>query len=126
MKKITLLATLVLATATAHAGVTIIDNNKKLTVDCAKEKTVSIVGNKATVTLKGTCDAVSVSGNHATVKGSATLVTVSGNENTLELDAVDGVLVSGNDNKVSYKKAVKEKDTKVANSGSRNSVSQTK
>lgn len=127
MKRLTLAAaTLALAAATAHADVTIVDNDRKLTVDCAKDRTVNIVGNKATVTLKGTCDAVSVTGNDATVKGSAIIVSVSGNDNILELDAVDGIIVSGNDNKVSYRKPVKEKATRVANSGNDNKVSRAK
>jgi hypothetical protein len=127
MLRITLLAaTLALTAATAHAGVTITDNNQKVTVDCAKEKTVNIIGNRATVTLKGTCDGVNISGNRASVTGSAVLVNVSGNDNTLALDAVDGVVVSGNENTVTYKKPVKEKATKVMNSGNDNKVSQAK
>jgi hypothetical protein len=129
MKKITLhAATLALAlTATAaRADVSIIDNNQKITVDCAKDRMVNIVGNKAAVTLKGTCEAVNISGNKASVKGSATVVNVSGNDNTLDLDAVDGVNVSGNDNTVSYKKPAKAKSTRVTNSGNDNKISRTK
>jgi copper(I)-binding protein len=123
MMKITLCAaTLALTAATAAAGVNIVDNNQRVTVDCAKEKTV----NKATVTLRGTCDAVNISGNKASVKGSAVLVNVSGNNNTLAMDAVDGVLVSGNENTVSYRKAVKERSTRLADSGNDNKISRVK
>jgi hypothetical protein len=129
MKTITLhAATLALAlTATAaRADVNIIDNNQTITVDCAKDKMVNISGNKAAVTLKGTCEAVNISGNKASVKGSATVVNVSGNDNMLALESVDAVVVSGNDNTVSYRKPLKTKATRVANSGNGNKVSQTK
>src|SRR5690348_16647249 len=113
--KITLAAAsiLALAAATAHADGNLFDNNQKVTVDCAKDKTVNITGNKATVTLTGTCQAVNISGNNATVKGSVQHAQVSGNDNTLELDAVDHVMVSGNKNSITYKKAVKDKQTSV-------------
>jgi hypothetical protein len=129
MTKLTLhAATLALAlTATAaRADVNIVDNKQTVAVDCAKDQRVNIVGNKATVTLKGTCEAVNVSGNKASVKGSATVVNVSGNDNAVDLDAVDRVNVSGNDNTVSYRKPVKAKATGVANSGNGNKISRTK
>ena len=99
---------------------------RHITVDCAKHKLVNIAGNKATVTLKGTCEGVNVSGNKATIKGSVLIANVSGNNNTLTLDGVDSVLISGNENAVTYKKAVKDKSTKVMDSGTNNNVSQTK
>ncbi|HSK05645.1 MAG TPA: DUF3060 domain-containing protein [Kofleriaceae bacterium] len=129
MKKITLHAAalaLALTATAARADVSIIDNNQKITVDCAKDRMVNIVGNKATVTLKGTCEGVNISGNKASVTGSATLVNVSGNDNTVDLDAADGVNVSGNDNTVSYRKPVKAKSTRVTNSGNGNKISRTK
>jgi hypothetical protein len=126
MKIMLYAAALTLTAATAHAGVNIIDNDQKLTVDCAKEKTVNIVGNNATVTLTGTCGQVNISGNEASVKGSAVRVNISGNESTLVLDAVDTLRVSGNENKISYKKGVKAKKPSVANSGTDNKISQVK
>jgi hypothetical protein len=130
MLKITLLAaTLALAAAaaaTARADVNLFDNDQKVTVDCAKDKEVNITGNKATVTLTGTCEVVNISGNKATVKGSVRNANVSGNENTLVLDAVDAILVSGNKNTISYKKPVKEKKTSSMNTGTDNKISQGK
>lgn len=129
MLKVTLLAITLSLTATAtaaRADVHIVDNKKTLTVDCAKDKAVNITGNHATVTLKGTCDMVNISGNKATVKGSVLVANISGNSNTLTLDGVDGIMVSGNENTVSYKKAVKEKSPKMADTGTGNKVSQTK
>jgi hypothetical protein len=127
MKKLTLAAaTLSLAAATASADVNIIDNNQKVTVDCAKEKSVNIVGNKATVTLTGTCQSVNISGNKATVKGTVLSVNISGDNNSLVLDGVDGILLSGDENTITYKKGVKEKAPKVMDSGDKNSVTQTK
>lgn len=128
MLKLTLLAvaTLTLSTATAHADVMIVDNNQKLAVDCAKDKAVHITGNKAEVTLKGTCDEVNISGNKATIKGSVLRANISGNENTLALEAVDQILVTGNKNTVTYKQSAKAKQTGAANTGSDNKISQTK
>ena len=127
MLKITLLAaTLALTATAARADVNIIDNDQKVTVDCAKDKEVNIVGNKAVITLNGTCDRLNISGNKATVKGSVLSVQVSGNSNTVALDAVDELLVSGNKNTVSYKKGLKAKKPSVLNSGTDNKVSQEK
>ena len=109
MLKVTLLtATLALTATAARADVNIVDNNKTITVDCAKDKSVNISGNKATV------------------KGSVLVANISGNSNTLTLDGVDGVMISGNENTVTYKKAVKEKSPKMADTGTDNKISQTK
>lgn len=120
------IATLGLAAAAAHADVNLVDNNQKVTVDCAKEKSVNISGNKATVTLTGTCDEVNISGNKATVKGSAKMVMISGNESTLTLDATDHLMISGNKNAITYKKGATTKAPMVMNSGTDNKISQTK
>jgi hypothetical protein len=124
--KITLLAatlSLTVAAATARADVNLVDNDQKVTVDCAKDKAVNIAGNKANVTLTGTCEMINISGNEATVKGSALHVQVSGNDNTIALDATDHIMVSGNKNTITYKKAAKAKKTAVMNSGTDNKVS---
>jgi hypothetical protein len=124
----TILFTLVLALAakTAAADISIFDNDQTVTVDCAKDKTVNVVGNNATVTLTGTCDSIQVAGNKATVAGSVVTASITGNENTLALDAVDTVSVTGNKNTVTYKKAIKAKKTKVSTLGNHNKVSQAK
>lgn len=114
------------AAAAAHADVDLVDNNQKVTVDCAKDKSVNIAGNKATVTLTGTCDEVNISGNKATVKGSALTVNVSGNDNTLTLDATDHIMVSGNKNAITYKKGATSKKPSVMSVGTDNKISQTK
>jgi hypothetical protein len=124
MKKLAILAIL-FATA-ASADVTVMDNNKTLTVDCTKDKNVNLVGNHITVTLTGTCNAVKVTGNHETVIGSVTNAYVAGNDNTLKLDAVDTISVAGNNNTVSYKKPVTKKKTSVSNPGKGNTISQTR
>jgi hypothetical protein len=127
MLKLTLLsAALALAATTARADVNIVDNRQKLTVDCAKDKEVNIAGNKAEVTLIGTCEHVHISGNKASVKGSARHVNVAGNENTLALDAVDEIVVSGNRNTLSYKRPAKQKQTSTENTGSDNKITQGK
>ena len=113
-----------LLASTASADVTVMDNNKTLTVDCAKDKNVNLVGNHITVTLTGTCENVKVTGNHETVTGSVLNAYVAGNNNTLTLDAVDQISVAGNKNTATYKKPVAKKKTSVSNTGKDNKITQ--
>jgi hypothetical protein len=113
-----------LLATTAFADVTVMDNNKTLTVDCAKDKNVNLVGNHITVTLTGTCENVRVTGNHEAVTGSVLNVYVAGNNNTLSLDAVDKISIAGNKNSATYKKPASKKKTAVSNTGKDNKISQ--
>src|SRR6187549_221556 len=97
MKLFALLAVSLVA-ATASADVTVMDNDKTLTVDCAKDKNVSLVGSHITVTLNGTCEAVKVTGSHETIVGSVTNAFVTGSHNTLTLDGVDNLSLTGSHN----------------------------
>jgi hypothetical protein len=124
MKRV--LLALVCLGSVAHADVNVFDNDETHTVDCAKDKTVNITGNNATITLTGVCDLVQVSGNEAKVTGSVKGVRVSGNKNALTLDGVDSIMVSGNENVVSYKKPVAKKKTGVMNSGNKNKIGKAK
>lgn len=108
----------------AGADAMFADNKQTATVDCTKDASVNISGNEATITLTGTCENVMVAGNKAKLTGSAKNVIVSGNDNTVDLDVVDKLLVSGNANTVSYKKSSDpKKKTKVSNPGNKNKVS---
>jgi hypothetical protein len=111
-----------LAASSAFADVAVLDNNKTLTVDCAKDPEVTLTGNHITLTTKGVCARITISGNHAVVNGSASAVIVSGNHNSVVLAAGDDVLVSGNSNTVSVAKAVKLKAPRVSNTGNDNKV----
>jgi hypothetical protein len=107
----------------AAADALFADNKQTATVDCAKDASVSITGNDATITLTGVCENVLVSGNKAKLTGSAKNVAVSGNDNTVDLDTVDKLLVSGNSNTVSYKKSSDpKKKTKFSNTGNKNKI----
>ena len=125
MKMLAILAISLAATA-ASADVTVMDNNKTITVDCAKDRNVQLIGNHLTVSLSGACESVKVTGNHETVVGSVTNAFVAGNHNTLNLDSVDNISVAGNHNTIAYKKPLAKKKTSVANLGKGNTVSQTK
>ena len=93
----------------AAADAMFADNKQTATVDCAKDANVNIAGNKAKVT------------------GSAKNVNVSGNDNTVDLDAVDKLMVSGNSNTVSYKSATDpKKKPKVSNPGNKNKIAKKK
>ncbi len=121
MKSLAVLAVSFLA-STAAAEVTVMDNDKTLTVDCAKDPEVNLVGNNITLTLTGVCAKVTTTGNHETVTGSATAAFVVGNHNTLSLDTVDKISVMGNHNTVTYKGPIKAKKTGVSNVGQHNTV----
>ena|SRR5579862_755681 len=125
MKRALTLITLVLFTSLAAADVSLTDNNKKKTIDCAKDPNVTIVGNSDAVTLTGACTAVTVAGNKNKLTiASGTAVTVSGNDNVVTITAVDALTVDGNRNVVSYKGAVTKGGTVAAtNSGKDNVVS---
>jgi catabolite regulation protein CreA len=108
--------------ASASADISVIDNNKTLDVDCAKDPEVNLVGNHIKVTTRGVCAKIMISGNHATVTGSANLVLVSGNHNTVTLAAADDVMVSGNNNTLTVRKGATVKAPRIANSGNDNHV----
>lgn len=124
--KLFLVASLISLTSIASADVTIMDNDQTITVDCAKDKQVSIIGNNASVTLTGTCTAVSITGNGATLSGSAKSVAIQGNDNTAKLASVDSIMVAGNDNTVTYKGPATAKKTKVSAPGNNNSIKKQK
>lgn len=121
-----LLLTLVALTSVAAADVTVMDNGKTLEVDCTKDQEVNLLGNKITVTLKGVCTKVSVTGNECTVTGSASSVSLPGNHNTATLDKVDTISVPGNQNTVTYRGPVSAKKTKISAPGNKNSITQQK
>ncbi|MBX3155514.1 MAG: DUF3060 domain-containing protein [Deltaproteobacteria bacterium] len=108
----------------ARADMSIIDNNKKLTLDCAKNPRIELIGNHITATLTGTCAKVQIMGNHATVSGSTTTIAVTGNHNVANLDAVDDISVAGKNNTVSWKKGASKNAPTVANPGKDNKVTQ--
>jgi hypothetical protein len=112
--------------AAARADVTVLDNNKTLDVDCAKDPNVSLLGNHLTLNARGVCERITVSGNEATINGSATAVSVTGNKNTLNLDAADDVSITGNDNTVMVHKPIKAKTTRISNPGNRNKITRAK
>lgn len=106
----------------AWADVTVVDNGVAVTVDCSKDKVVTLVGNNIQATLTGVCTRVSATGNHARVTGSATGIEVAGNHNVFQLDGVDTISVMGNDNEVAYKKPLTRKKASVSNLGRNNKV----
>ncbi|HEU0033397.1 MAG TPA: DUF3060 domain-containing protein [Kofleriaceae bacterium] len=110
--------------ATAHADATVIENSKTLTIDCAKDKEVNLIGNHLKVTLTGTCTKVMVTGNHEQVRGAATLFYVAGNNNTVTADATDEIYLAGNKNTVTWKKGLTKASPKISNPGKDNAVSQ--
>lgn len=121
-----LVTSLVALTSLASADVSIVENQQTISVDCAKDKNVSLVGNHITATLTGVCTKVSVAGNHNTITGSATTVWLAGNHNTATLGQVDELMVPGNHNTATYKGPVSAKATRVSNPGNKNTITQQK
>lgn len=124
MKLLASLLVVVVSATSAIADVTVMDNDKTISVDCAKDKNVTLTGNHITVNLSGTCDSVKVTGNHETVNGSVANAFVAGNHNTLALDGVDTISVSGSNNTVTHKKPLAKKKTSVSNLGKNNTITQ--
>jgi hypothetical protein len=131
MKHISLaavLAALALAAfaAPARAEVTVIDNNRTVEVDCAKDPEIELIGNHITLTTLGVCARIAILGNHASVNGSSSEVHVAGNHNKLALVAADDVTVLGNHNSISVRKAVTLKAPRISNLGNGNRITQPK
>ncbi len=120
--KLVTVATLLALTSLASSDVSLVDNQQTVSVDCAKDKQVSLVGNNITATLVGTCSKVSIAGHHNTVTGSATTVWIAGNSNTANLDKVDELIVPGNKNTATYHGPLAAKATKVSNLGNDNTI----
>jgi catabolite regulation protein CreA len=118
---IAILATAAFGVA-ARADVAVMDNDKTIDVDCAKDPNVALLGNHLTLTTKGVCSRIMVSGNDATVTASASVVSITGNHNTIALDAADDISVTGNDNSVSVNKPIKAKSPRISNPGNRNKI----
>lgn len=115
-----------LAAAPASANVSVLDNNKKVNVDCAKDPEIQILGNHITVAATGLCTRILVAGNHAVVTGSAVAVDVSGNHATVTLEGADDVSVTGNQNTVIVKKPAKAKAARISVTGNDNNVTRPK
>lgn len=101
----------------------IVDNNASVTVDCKKDREVSLVGNNLTVTLIGVCTRVNVTGNREKVTGSAIAFFIGGNHNTVTADTTDDVTLAGHHNTITWKKSGKG-SPKVTNPGKDNTISQ--
>lgn len=114
-----------LAASLAHAEKQIIDNHATVTVDCKKDREVSLIGNNITVTLVGTCTRVNVTGNREKVTGSATTFFIAGNHNTVTAESTDDITVAGNHNTVTWKRtSAKDGSPRIKNPGKDNKVSQ--
>jgi hypothetical protein len=126
IRNLAIALTIALASVPAGADISLVENHKSVTVDCAKDKRVELMGNHIAVTLTGTCTRVTMTGNHGTVTGSATSVMISGNFNNASIDAADDIAISVNNNAVTWKRGVSSAKPKIASSGKDNSVKQEK
>jgi hypothetical protein len=126
MKRLIVCSLLVSAVAVA-GNKSYMDNSKTMTVDCAKQPEVTIMGNKNTFTFTGTCTKVNVQGNDNTVTVASTkLLLVQGNKNTVTADATDEIRAQGNENTITWKKPIDEKQPKITDMGKTNKIDQAK
>jgi len=97
------------------------------THDCADDPVVVVNASAANFTLTGECTKVAVNGSSVTgTIESVVKLGVTGAENTVDVDAVDRIGITGAHNKVTYKRPLKAKRTKVAKTGLGNSVKKVK
>lgn len=122
MKLMTIVAALGLLACKADSMLA--GNNQTLSIDCAKQKTVSVTGNDNKVTLTGTCTRVTLTGNGNTVTGSTGALTLTGNDNQVQADSLDSVHIMGKTNTVSWKRAVTGASPSVSDMGKNNTVTQ--
>ena len=113
-----LFAALVMIPAIAGAENTVIENSKTLTIDCAKDPVISLIGNHNKITLTGPCKKLTITGNHESVAGAVAVLFVAGNDNEVALETSDEITVAGSDNAVSWTTG----KPKITNSGKRNKV----
>ena len=100
-----------------NAGVSIADKGKSGSFDC-KNGNASITGTDHDVTLKN-CRVVVVTGQDIklTLKGDCTQIVVTGNAVEAHVDAVEAITATGNDIKVTWKKALGTKAPQVTSIG---------
>lgn len=121
--KTVLAGLLVLSASVAAADVSEMDNHRTVSVDCAKDANVTLLGNQNTYTLKGTCTLLRVQGNNNTVHAdTVATINVDGNDNSVTASATNNINVRGDRNTVKYK----ADKPGIANAGKGNTISQTK
>jgi hypothetical protein len=128
MKTFALLFAVALAPTVAIAENHLMDDKQTVTYDCDKDASTNIMSNGNTITLKGACGTVNISGTHNKVTGDkARQINISGNDNTLDIGTIESVNVSGNTNTLTYKKgSANAPGPKVSNAGNGNKISATK
>jgi len=95
--------------------------------DCGAGGKVVVEISSSKIALTGACSKVDLLGSHNAVTVASTIeLIVAGTENRGTLDAVDLITTLGNRNVLTYKRAVKEKKTKVALLGKGNSATAAK
>jgi hypothetical protein len=91
--------------AKAPEALVFADNREERTVDC-RGRVVEVIGNRNRLTLRGSCAALSVSGN----------------DNQVNVESTPIIATSGNLNTVRYRALVDEKPPRVSNTGKDNSI----
>jgi hypothetical protein len=95
--------------------------------DCAEAPTHRILDNHVHQRFIGPCESITIAGNHATVSiERAKSVVVAGNHSAVSITAVGKLSVQGNDNRVSWHKGLTAAKAKVAVTGKRNAITQSK
>ncbi|HEU0033410.1 MAG TPA: DUF3060 domain-containing protein [Kofleriaceae bacterium] len=97
------------------------------TWDCANDAEVSISSSKATFTITGACESITVSGDALTLTiDNVKEIVVNGHKNKATIGTLGEVTINGNNNTVIYKKPATGKKPGVQNNGTKNSVAKSK
>jgi hypothetical protein len=98
-----------------------------MTIDCTTMPTHRLDDNHSSYSFTGTCEALTILGNHVTVEAEgAKRLSVAGNHNRIAVTAVDKLTVQGNDNNVVWQRGLASAKAKISVLGKRNAVAQRK
>ncbi len=98
-------------------------DDKTVTHDCDKQGRGVNLNNKVTITLVGRCTNLIIAGTKNKVTGDVRRVGISGGSNIVDVQNVETIIVTGNDNKVTFKGSFHPaKQTSVSSSGKRNTI----
>ena len=99
-------------------------NDEKAAIDCSGS-TVSVRGDDNTLTLKGECNKLDVSGDDNVIIATTIKdLDVSGSDNTITVDTVSKISASGDDNTIKWTRGAAGKAPDISLKGKDNKISQ--
>jgi len=100
---------------------------KGATWDCTKDPVVNINHGRGKYTFKGTCTTINLNGGQSTLTiASVGTLNVNAAQNKITIGTVDAINVNGAGNTISYKTAKSADGANVKDTGTGNTIAQTK